>query len=337
MDDAPDPQGALTDPDLAGQVNPRGPVEVAVAVFQRPDGAVLLARRPASKVYAGYWEFPGGKVEPGETVRQALVREVREELGADVLLAYPWITQVFTYPHSTVRLNFFRVLQWSPEPVALEHDGLSWENPAGVSLSPVLPANGPVLRGLCLPHEYAISQATELTPAVFLERLETRLREGLRLIQVREPGWPRDEFAAFASDVIARARPHGARVLISSDLALAHSIGADGVHLTSSQLRSVGERPDFAWVGASCHDAEELGLATELGADFAVLGPVRATPGHPDATPIGWEGFAALVRGLPLPVYALGGVTRADRAAALEQGAQGIAMIRGAWATGTAT
>ncbi len=174
-------------------------------------------------------------------------------------------------------------------------------------------------------------KAAELTRGVFLDRLERRLNNGLRLIQVREPGWDRDALAALAADVIARSRPKGARVLVNGDLAVAHRVGADGVHLTSAQLRTLGERPDFALVGASCHGVEDLRLASELAADFCVLGPVCATPGHPDSAPIGWDGFAALLEGVPLPVYALGGVTRGDLDAALEQGAQGVAMIRGAW------
>src|SRR5205085_3896600 len=87
-------------------------IEVAAAVIQRADGAFLLAQRPPGKVYAGYWEFPGGKVEPGEAVERAIARELHEELGIDVECAYPWITRVYTYPHATVRLNFFRVTAW---------------------------------------------------------------------------------------------------------------------------------------------------------------------------------------------------------------------------------
>src|SRR3954453_12623628 len=92
--------------------SPNRRIEVAAAVIQRPDGAFLLAQRPAGKVYAGYWEFPGGKVEPGEPVERALARELHEELGIDVATSYPWLVRVFTYPHATVRLNFRRVLHW---------------------------------------------------------------------------------------------------------------------------------------------------------------------------------------------------------------------------------
>src|SRR5262249_36996900 len=84
-------------------------IEGAAAVLERADGSFLLAQRPAGKVYAGYWEFPGGKIEAGEAPDAALARELHEELGIDVASAYPWITRVYTYPHGTVRLRFFRV------------------------------------------------------------------------------------------------------------------------------------------------------------------------------------------------------------------------------------
>ncbi len=104
-------------------------VEVAAAVIQRADGSFLLAQRPQGKVYAGYWEFPGGKVEAGERAAGALARELNEELGVVVETAYPWITRVFTYPHATVRLNFFRVTWWRGEPHPREHQAIAWQPP----------------------------------------------------------------------------------------------------------------------------------------------------------------------------------------------------------------
>lgn len=329
MSGAPEARGSLLGDSAA--VPRGGPLDVSVAIFRRADGAVLLARRPASKVYAGYWEFPGGKVERGESLEQALVREVEEELGSRVERAYPWITQVFTYPHATVRLHFFRVLGWTGEPHAREHDGLTWQHPDAIDVAPLLPANGPVLRGLRLPGEYAISSASTLGMEAFLARLEARLYAGLRMIQVREPGWTRDQLAELAAEVIHRARPRGALVLVNNDTAVAHSVGADGVHMTSVQLRMLTDRPDLRWVGASCHDAAELDAAQRLGADFAVLGPVAATPTHPDSEPLGWAGFERLARGRPMPVYALGGMESGDLDTAMRHAAQGVAMVRGAW------
>jgi 8-oxo-dGTP diphosphatase len=309
-------------------------VDVAVAVLIRSDGAVLLAQRPSNKVYSGYWEFPGGKIEPGEPVAEALKREIREELGIEIERAYPWITRVFTYPHATVRLHFFRVTAWRGEPRALEHQAIAWQRPGAIELAPLLPANGPVLRSLLLPAEYAITRAGELGIEPFLLRLEARLRGGLKLIQVREKALGRQAAEEFARRVIALALAHGAKVLVNANTALAREIGADGVHLTAEQLRSATARPDFPLCGASCHSSEEVRRAEALGVDLVVLGPVRATPSHPDAVPLGWERFREIARGAGVPVYALGGIVPRDLEQALSCGAHGIAMVRGSWGNG---
>ena len=312
-------------------MNP-APIEVAVAVLIRGDGRVLLARRPAGKVYAGWWEFPGGKVETGETAEHALARELREELGiTSVQRGYPWITRVHTYPHATVRLNFFRVLQWTGAPHAAEHEALIWERPAEVAVAPMLPANAPVFRALALPHQYAITQAAELGEQRFLAVLREQLAAGLRLVQVREPAFDRGRFAAFAGRVLMECRAAGARVLINNDASLALSLGADGVHLTARQVLAETVRPALPLVGASIHTTAELRAAERIGADFAVLGPVAATPSHPEGAPLGWEGFRAVARGASIPVFALGGMTARDLEPAWCSGAHGVAMIRAAW------
>jgi 8-oxo-dGTP diphosphatase len=307
------------------------PVEVAVAVLIRMDGRVLLAQRPAGKVYAGYWEFPGGKVEPGEPLSAAIARELHEELGIEVEIADPWIVRIYTYPHAKVRLNFFRVRAWHGEPHGKEQQQLAWQHASALDVAPLLPANAPVLRALQLPFEYAITHAGEIGAEQQLSRLGQRLAQGLRLIQVREKGMRAPDLARFAGAVIALARPHGARVLINSDIDLAERLGADGVHLAAAQLARLERRPARGWCAASCHGAAELARAIQLGVDFAVLGPVQATPSHPDSVPLGWEGFTALARGSSLPVFALGGMKPDDLETAWRCGAQGIAMVRGSW------
>ena len=218
------------------------PVDVAVAVLIRSDGAALLAQRPESKVYSGYWEFPGGKIEPGEPVPEALRREIREELGIEIDRAYPWITRVFIYPHAKVRLHFYRVYAWRGEPRALEHQAIAWQRPDAIELEPLLPANGPVIRSLMLPPEYAITRAGELGIEPFLSRLEARLRGDLKLIQVREKTLGHQAAEEFARRVTALAHAHGAKVLVNADVALAREVGAAGVHLTAEQLRSASAR-----------------------------------------------------------------------------------------------
>lgn len=306
-------------------------VEVAVAILVRPDGAVLLAQRPAHKVYGGWWEFPGGKIEPGEAPEQALARELREELGVAVERAVPWITRTHRYEHAEVRLRFFRVFAWKGVPHGREGQPVLWQQVGALTVGPLLPANGPVLKGLTLPEEYAISNAGDVGAAGFLAALERRLARGLRLVQVREKAMDRDHLADLARRVLDLARPRDALVLINGDEQLAREVGAHGVHLPARQLVESRARPDFQWVGASVHDALELARAQALGADFAVLGPVRHTATHPSAAPLGWDGFERVARGSAIPVFALGGLRIEDLDVARTHGAHGVAMIRGAW------
>ena len=301
-------------------------VDVAAAVMERPDGHYLLAQRPEGKVYAGWWEFPGGKVEAGEPREAALARELDEELGVRVRTAYPWITRIHVYEHATVRLHFFRVTGWDGEPQGREGQRFLWQAPEAPLASPMLPANAPVLRSLALPLEYAISDAEHLGEGEMLARLERRVREGLRLVQVRDKDLAsRDAFIAKACAIAHRA---GARVLVNG----APHREADGVHVTAAQLAALGQRPEAGMVGASCHTRAELERAMALDLDFAVLGPVLPTATHPGARALGWEGFAALARQASIPVYALGGLRAADLDRARRAGAHGLAMIRGSWA-----
>ena len=307
------------------------PVEVAAAVILRTDGQFLLAQRPAGKAYAGYWEFPGGKVERGEPARAALARELREELGIEVTRACPWITREHVYPHAHVRLNFFRVLAWEGEPSAREAQALSWQLRGAIGVSPLLPANVPVLRALSLPPVLAITDASGRGEPAQLERLEAALGHGLRMVMVREKEMPRLRLHAFTAEVVRRCDRARALVLVSGDEALARASGANGVHLTSAQLLHCGQRPDLTWCGASCHNQQELERAARLGLDYVVLGPVLETPSHPAADPLGWRSFEHMVRGYPLPVYALGGMTLEYLDIACNVGAQGVAMVRGSW------
>ncbi|MCW5597157.1 MAG: Nudix family hydrolase [Rhodocyclaceae bacterium] len=306
-------------------------VEAAAAVILQPDGRFLLGRRPEGKPYAGYWEFPGGKIEPGETAAQALVRELHEELGIEADRYTPWITREFVYPHAHVRLHFFRVAGWHGEIRDIHHAALAWRRADNVDVAPLLPANLAVLRGLTLPDFYAITHAGEIGVEAQMKTLERALSGGLRLLQIREPQLSVERREAFAREATRLAHAHGARVLVNSDIALARHVGADGVHLPSAQLMQLEARPDLPLVAASCHNAPELARAAALELDFAVLGPLRETLSHPGANCLGWERFAQLLENLSLPVYALGGMRREDMVEAQQAGAHGIAAICAAW------
>ena len=306
-------------------------IPVAAAVITRADGRVLLAQRPSGKPFAGYWEFPGGKLEPGENPRDALTRELAEELGLKVRRAAPWLVQRFAYPHAHVELHFFRVYEWDGEPVGHDGQAFAWQIPGAFDVAPLLPANTLVLRALTLPAVCAITMAGDCGEADFLARVRSAVSRGLKLIQLREKDWPLTRQRALYEALAEISRPFGARILLNGSVENARAWGCAGVHWTSAALAAANARPADLMCSASCHTREEIAKAGALALDFALLGPVAPTPSHPDAIALGWNGFAELAAGASLPVFALGGMEPSDLDNAISHGAHGIALRRAAW------
>ncbi|MDR3055334.1 MAG: Nudix family hydrolase [Zoogloeaceae bacterium] len=314
-------------------------VEVVAAVLMSGDEQhFVLACRPEGKAYAGYWEFPGGKIEAGETPREALARELREELGIRVTEASPWLVRDFDYPHARVHIRFWRVTAWEGEigvSAPLEHSAVCWLNTDGpCKLAPMLPANLPILKALALPTRMGITQASKNGVRAELERLEKALEQGLRCVQIREHDLPDAKRQGFVRSVMALATPKNAFVVLNEDGSgraseLARLIGAHGIHLTSKALTQSVKRPNYPWVGASCHDAAELAQASALELDYALLGPVLPTPSHPEHPGLGWEAFAGLLENARLPVFAIGGQDASTLKTAQSFGAHGVAGVRG--------
>ena len=311
-------------------------IDVAVGVILRDDGSFLLAQRPDGKPMAGWWEFPGGKLERGETVLDALIREFDEELGLEVIDAHPWVQRVVTYPHATVRLHFWRSFgegrEWRGVPQSKEGQDFRWEHIDRLTTDPWLKGAEPVKRWLRLPALYAISNATRVGVEAFLATFDRQLEAGaIHQLQLREPGLDDGAFASLFDEVAARCRAHRVRLLVNSSHAERFWHRADGVHLTAHDLLLLDARPPVDWCVGSCHDVRDLEHAGALELDAAVLGPVRATASHPGRPGMGWSTFSERIATTAIPVYAIGGLERADRIDAIEAGAHGIAMIRGAW------
>lgn len=311
-------------------------VNVAVAVVQRSDGRILLAERPKGKVSGGFWEFPGGKFEIAEDARRALGRELREEVGIELETAYPWMTFDHAYDDKIVRLHVFRVLSWRGTPHGREGQRIAWEDPAAVSVAPLLPANTHVLHALNLPPVYAITHARTYGVADFMPRLAAALEAGVRLIQVREPWMTSEQLTQFARRVTALARRYRARVLVNGDIAAAVRAGADGVHLQADQLMRLRTPPAMGFWAASCHSSEELAQAARLHANFVVVSQILPTASHPGRPGLGWDRFAAMTRHCPVPVYALGGMRFDLLEQAMRHGAHGIALQSEVWQLGPA-
>ncbi len=322
-------------------------VHVAVAVIHDAAGRVLIAQRLPHQHLAGLWEFPGGKLEPGETLAEGLRREIGEELGIRVAAIAPLLRIEHAYPGKTVLLDVWRITRWTGEPPGTqgaEGQSLRWVHPDDMHAEEFPPADVAIIAALRLPPRYVISpDLSDMTGVdVFLAALARRAARQLpdRLVQVRLKKTPALAPALIAG--IRRALP-AARVLINSDTLAGLSAtgglhGADGLHLTARALHAWAEKPAVLPVempirlpaplsAASCHNAGDLARAFSLGIDFATLSPVLATASHADALPLGWASFAQLAAGAGLPVYALGGMRDALLDDALAQGAIGIAGI----------
>ncbi len=306
-------------------------LHVAVAVISDAGGRILVARRPDHVHQGGLWEFPGGKVEVGETVQQALRREILEELGLDVRGVRPLIRVCHDYPGRAVLLDVWRVTQYEGLARGREGQRLRWVTPADLGGLAFPAANLPIVRAVQLPARYLITPPF-LDEQQLLARL-AQLAVDYPLIQLRAPQYPATAFAELAQRAINICARQRARLLLNCAPELARQLGAAGVHLNSRRLMALRERPlpPGQWVAASCHDAAQLVRAGELGLDFAVLSPLATTASHPGCKPLGWERFRFLAEQAVLPVYALGGLGSADLPRAWEAGAQGIAAIRAFW------
>ncbi len=305
----------------------------AAAIVSEDTTQVLIARRPSNVDQGGLWEFPGGKLAPYETGFEALKRELHEELGVEIQRAQPLIRVNHEYPDKHILLDVWQVHAFAGEPFGREGQAVRWVDKNDLFNYPFPAANLPILRAVILPTECLIT-AEEDDEEVFFTKLERALVEDkVRLVQLRAKRLDRDAYLARAEGALALCRKHGARLLLNGEPELLDEVDADGIHLTSERLMSLERRPlaQGKWQSASTHNSEQLEQAGRIGCDFVTLSPLRTTPTHPDAAPLGWHDFQQLVETAAMPVFALGGMTRFDANHARAVGAQGIASIRDFW------
>ncbi|WP_367345096.1 Nudix family hydrolase [Stenotrophomonas bentonitica] len=315
--------------------SPRRSIHVVAAVITDARGRILLNRRTENRDMAGLWEFPGGKRETGESSEQALVRELREELGIEAEVG-DWIMDVpQAYPDKHLRLEVRHVRSWKGSPRGREGQAITWVAPDKLSRYSMPPADLPVVAALRHPDRYLITPEPDTDEDAahqdWYARLARALDAGVRRVQLRTPTSPAR--IQLAEQAVSRHRS-GVQWLLNRDIELARRLGV-GVHLGGEQLLQLEARPLPAdqLVAASCHDLPQLQAAQRLGCDFAVLGPVQATASHPGTAPIGWEAFETLRAQVSLPIYALGGLHPDDITQARRHGAQGIASISALWPT----
>lgn len=311
-------------------------IRVVAAVIHNDRGEVLIARRPEHKHQGGLWEFPGGKVEEGESADHALVRELGEELGITPSLYRPLLTVEHHYPDKAVRLEVWRVTAFTGEAHGAEGQPVSWVPVRQLAEFDFPEANAPIIKAAGLPLHYAITPDPSEVGGDLPAWLRPRLEAGQWLL-LRAKSHSPSEYGRLAAEVAALCAGEGVHLMLHDRPELLATLPAQGVHLTSRMLADLPEdwrRRDAGldarhYLACSAHGAEELAKAWRLGADFATLSPVKATRSHPGVAGMGWQRWGELARNAGIPVYALGGMRLEDMEPAHAAGGQGIAGISG--------
>ena len=316
-------------------------IHVVAAVIERGND-ILIARRPDHVHQGGKWEFPGGKLEAGESAFAGLVREIHEELGIAVTEADSLIRIAHDYPDKQVLLDVWRVHAFDGEPVGCEGQQIRWVARDTLQEYEFPAANVPIVTAVQLPPVYVISPDLDSRDLDSLQRymaeLEATLKSGARLLQIRIFNVAQDDWQALLEQLQQLRTRYEVSFLLNS--ATARDVLGDsplpqvfaGLHLNSADLLALTQRPgDCRWLAASCHSPQDIAQAERVGVDFVTLSPLLPTSSHPDATPLGWETFARWVEQACVPVYGLGGLRESDLARLRACGAQGAAGISGFW------
>lgn len=307
-------------------------VDVAVGVL-KVNGQYLVSQRQAHQDLAHFWEFPGGKLESGETPQAALSREFIEEVGLTVTDWQPLIEIPWDYEHKSVCLKVFIADTFSGDCQAKEGQLIKWVSADELQKLSFPAANQGLLTALNLPSVYMIAGAYK-TSKEALQKLQVALQEGVKLVQLRANNLEESEFLNLAKQAVALCHQFDARCFLSGKPEWLLAVPeADGLQLASSHLMQWVERPISVdkYLAVSCHNELELAKALSLKADLVLISPVKATSSHPELPGLGWEKFAEMVAKMPVPVYALGGMKPSDATQALVSGAQGIATTSGLW------
>ncbi|OQW90766.1 MAG: hypothetical protein BWK79_18870 [Beggiatoa sp. IS2] len=309
-------------------------IPVVAGVIYNSQGEVLIARRPDHLDQGGLWEFPGGKIQAGETVEQALKRELWEELGIIAQPTRPLIRVTHSYPHQTVLLDVWQVEQWHHPPYGREGQMIHWSTKDRLGDKNFPEANQPIITAIQLPSRYLITpEPRSRKDKDFFYHLEASLDSGLTLLQLRAKHLSDRDFCHCAERSLTICQHYSTQLLVNATPEIALSVGAAGVHLNSTRLMKTSERPlpKNLWVATSCHSFTEIEQANQVKVDFAVLSPVKTTASHPETDPLGWLQFFQLTESAKYPVFALGGMKTQDIPCVWAHGGQGIAAIRSLW------
>ena len=301
-------------------------IKAVVGVLDNDLDQILIAKRQDHQFMAGYWELPGGKIDPGETQQQAIVREMNEELGIQVNKTSLHQRMIYQYPDRVVELSIYRIEDYQNTPYGKEGQAVAWVDIEGLSNYQLLPTMRAFIHSITLPKQYWITPSTNHQSDDWLAQFEQKIQQGIKLIQLRSKVALDREFI---QHIYIKCQQHNVNLLLNIPNKSFNEPYANGWHMTTQEMLSLKKRPcaDDKLLGASTHTLEEALSAQKIGADFVVISPVQATQTHPDTLPIGWDKAAEVVDKLNIPVYFLGGMGLEDLDKTHKLGAQGIAGV----------
>ena len=314
-------------------VKPPPPITVVLGIILR-QGRVLVGWRDRGLYQGDCWEFPGGKVKATETPRQALARELEEEIGITIKATYiePLIKFEWYYDIQKYFFSVYLVKDYSGKPQSHFYGRLKWQAIKSLNATDFPPANHIIIKALLLPQCYLITPMG-LDIAVIEQGLNMAFQSGISLAVFRAPDFNSQTYIDNARRLLSQNPNFSTSLLIHNHPNQVEIINAAGVQLSAEHAKKYRTRPVSREVllAISCHSRAELEYASKLEADFALLGPIKTTPCHHYNFVLGWNMFKALVKTVAMPVYAIGGLSIRDLATSRTCGAQGIAAIRGFW------
>ena len=304
---------------------------IAIGVVINEMGKVLVSRREKDVHMPEVWEFPGGKLETGESFKQALRREIQEETGVEVKRCNKIVDFNFSYDDRHLHFQVFTVYARSEQVSVNEKQKIMWLDQHDLSSMEFPPANKIIINAICMPQAYMIADHSVIGDSL-AEKVHANLEQGIKQIQFRAPSMNKQRYLSMAAELYDSCHKHGARLILNCDIDWYLDSLADGLHLTSQRLeymyKTGADHADIEIYSASCHSSEELDYANAINVSSVLIGPVLHTHSHPHARPLGWARFSSLCTQANMPAYAVGGLGKKDIPTARVNGAQGIAGIR---------
>lgn len=309
---------------------------MVVGIVRNSREEILVMKRPADRHLGGLAEFPGGKLEAGESPEAGLQRELKEELGIDMCRCRPLIQIPYSYADREVFLDVFVVTDYSGRVRGVEGQEFGWKSPRVLGDLHFPKANHGIVRALQLPGLVCVTPGAAQARDFLPHFRDTIGQDEVSLVHFRSHELDRQDYLQLAEACLQECRRHQVRLVLNAEASSLEQVDAHGLHLTSRRLCAAKSRPlgQQYLVSASCHTLDEVLHASRTGLDYIFLGPVREKVSGVPREVLGWKQFARLARESAIPVFAIGGLGTADIEIAIAHGGQGVAAIRAVWQQG---